>query len=70
MERLLSGIWRCLVGIDEVEHLMGGELLVKTTSKVVLRSDLLSRGLIASDESSSWTDTDLHEIDDENALLI
>ena len=25
---------------------------------------------IASDESSSWTGMDLHEIDDENALLI
>ena len=34
---VLSG-WRC--------HLAGDELLVKTTSEVVPRSDLLSRGLM------------------------
>ena len=37
--------WRYLVDIDG-EHLAGGELLVKTTSEVVLRSDLLLRGLV------------------------
>ena len=40
-----DGVWRYLVGIDS-EHLMGSELLVKTTSKVVPRSDLLSQGLV------------------------
>ena len=44
---------------------------MKTTSEVVLRSDLLSRGAdVASDESLSWIGMDLHEIDDENKLLI
>ena len=37
--------WRYLVGVDG-EHLAGGELLVKTTSEVVPRSDLLSQGLV------------------------
>ena len=44
MERLVGDVWRYLVGVDG-EHLVGGELLVKMTSEVVLRSDLLSRGL-------------------------
>ena len=45
MERLVGDIWCYLVGVDG-EHLAGSELLVKTTSEVVLRSDLLSRGLV------------------------
>ena len=45
MERLVGGVWHCLVSVDG-KHLAGGELLVKTTSEVVLRSDLLSWGLV------------------------
>ena len=45
MERLVSGVWRYLVG-NVGEHLAGGELLVKTTSEVVSRSNLISQGLV------------------------
>ena len=45
MERLVGDVWRYLVGVDG-EHLAGGELLVKTTSEVVPRSDLLLQGLV------------------------
>ena len=45
MERLVGDVWRYLVGVDG-EQLAGGELLVKATSEVVPRSDLLSQGLV------------------------
>ena len=44
-EHLVGGVWRYLVSVDS-EHLTGGEFLVKTTSEVVPRSDLLSQGLV------------------------
>ena len=42
---MVGDVWRYLVGIDG-EHLAGGELLVKMTSEVVPRSDLLLQGLV------------------------
>ena len=45
MERLVGDVWRYLLSIDG-EHPAAGELLVKATSEVVLRSDLLSQGLV------------------------
>ena len=42
---MVGDVWRYLVDIDG-EHLAGGELLVKTTSEVVPRSDLLLWGLV------------------------
>ena len=45
MKRLVGDVWCYLVGVDG-KHLAGGELLVKATSEVVLRLDLLSRGLV------------------------
>ena len=42
---MVSDVWCYLVGADG-EHLAGGELLVKTTSEVIPRLDLLLRGLV------------------------
>ena len=41
---MVDDVWRYLVGVDG-EHLAGGELL-KVTSEVVPRLDLLSQGLV------------------------
>ena len=45
MEHLVGDVWHYLVSIDG-DHLAGAELLVKTTSEVVPRSDLLLQGLV------------------------